>query len=82
MSVTIKIWLRHYATSRKVAGSIPGEVNFFFPIYLIFPATLGHGFYSSSKRNEYLKQKIMFLWSGELPMRRDYNLTTISEPTI
>jgi hypothetical protein len=22
--------LRHYATSRKVAGSIPNEVNFFF----------------------------------------------------
>jgi hypothetical protein len=23
-------WLRHYATSRKVAGSIPDEVNEFF----------------------------------------------------
>jgi hypothetical protein len=32
-------WLRHYATSRKVAGSIPDEViGFFFSIYLILPA--------------------------------------------
>jgi hypothetical protein len=29
-------WLRHYATSRKVAGSSPDEVDFFL-IYLILP---------------------------------------------
>jgi hypothetical protein len=29
---------RHYATSRKVAGSIPDEVIGFFSIYLILPA--------------------------------------------
>jgi hypothetical protein len=31
-------WLRHYATSRKVEGSSPDEVD--FSIYVIFPAAL------------------------------------------
>jgi hypothetical protein len=48
-------WLRNYATNRKVAGSIPDEVN--FPIYLIFPAALGLGVYSASNRNDYQKHK-------------------------
>jgi hypothetical protein len=46
-------WLRHYATNRKVAGSIPDEVNFY--IYLIFPVAPGPGVYSASNRNEYQK---------------------------
>jgi hypothetical protein len=50
-------WLRHYATSRKVACYRSDEVNEFFPIYLILPAVLGHGVYSASNRNEYQKQK-------------------------
>jgi hypothetical protein len=33
-------WLRHYAASRKVAGSIPDKVIRFFSIYLILPAAL------------------------------------------
>jgi hypothetical protein len=33
-----RIWLRHYATSRKVAGSSLNEENFLFD--LILPATL------------------------------------------
>jgi hypothetical protein len=33
-------WLRHCATSRKVAGSSLDEVDFFFSIYLILPAAL------------------------------------------
>jgi hypothetical protein len=33
--------LRHYAISQKIAGSRPDEVNKFFSIYLILPATLG-----------------------------------------
>jgi hypothetical protein len=48
--------LSHYATSRKVAGSRPDEVNEFFPIYLSLPAALGSGVYSASNRNEYQKQ--------------------------
>jgi hypothetical protein len=43
--------LRHYATSRKVAGSRPGEMNGFFPIYIILPAALGPEVYSASDRN-------------------------------
>jgi hypothetical protein len=49
--------LRHCATSWKVAGSRPDEVNYFFSIYLILPAALGPGVYSASDINEYQKQK-------------------------
>jgi hypothetical protein len=52
----VAYWLRHYATSRKIAGSRPDEVHF-FSIYLIFPAALGPGVYSASNRNDYQKQK-------------------------
>jgi hypothetical protein len=45
--------LRHYATNRKVAGSIPDEVKFY--VYLILPAALGPGVYSASNINEYQK---------------------------
>jgi hypothetical protein len=51
------MWLRHYATSRNVVGSRPDEVNGFFSIYIILPASLGPGAYSASNRNEYQKQK-------------------------
>jgi hypothetical protein len=44
-----------YATSRKVAGSIPDEV--IFSIYLILPAPLGPVVYSIFDRNENQKQK-------------------------
>jgi hypothetical protein len=47
-------WLRRYATSRKVVGSIPDVIAFFF-IYLISPAALG--VYSAFNRNEYQKQE-------------------------
>jgi hypothetical protein len=47
----------HYATSRKVAGSRPVEVNEFFTIYLILSAALGPGIYLASNRYEYQKQK-------------------------
>jgi hypothetical protein len=49
--------LKHYATSQKVVGSRPNEVNYLFSIYLILPAALGPGVYSASNRNEYQKQK-------------------------
>jgi hypothetical protein len=47
----------HCATSWKVVSSKPIEVNEFFSIYLILPATLGPGIYSASNRSEYQKQK-------------------------
>jgi hypothetical protein len=46
-------WLRHCATIRKVAGSIPDFIKF----SLFLPAALGPGVYSASDRNEYQKQK-------------------------
>jgi hypothetical protein len=52
---THNVWLGHYGTNRKVAGSRPDEMNFY--IYLILPATLGPGVQSASNRNEYQKQK-------------------------
>jgi hypothetical protein len=45
-------WVGHYATSRKVAGSISHEVIEFFSIYLILPQH-GPGVDSVSNRNEY-----------------------------
>jgi hypothetical protein len=36
----VALWLRHYAASRKVAGSSPDEMVFFFLIDLILPAAL------------------------------------------
>jgi hypothetical protein len=47
----------HYATSQKVAGSRPYEVNEFVSIYLVLPVTLGPGIYSAPKRNEYQKKE-------------------------
>jgi hypothetical protein len=37
----VRSWLWHYATTRKVAGSIPDEnIGFFFSVYLILQAVL------------------------------------------
>jgi hypothetical protein len=55
-------WLKHCVTSRKVGGSRPDEVIKLFSIYLIPPASLDHGVYSASNRNEYQKQKIKCFW--------------------
>jgi hypothetical protein len=69
--------LRYLATNRKVAGSRTNEVNELFSIYLI----LGPGAYSASDRNEYQKQKKMFLGSIARPALKADNLTAICEPT-
>jgi hypothetical protein len=53
-----------------------------FSIYLILPAVLGPGAHSASNRNEYQKQKIMFLGNRVRPVRRADNLTAISEPIV
>jgi hypothetical protein len=47
------VWLRHYATSRKVAGSIPDEVTGFFQLTLSFQPHYGRGIDSASNRSEY-----------------------------
>jgi hypothetical protein len=46
-------WLRHYATSRKVAGSIPDDVIRFFQCTESFQSHYGSGVDSAFKRNEY-----------------------------
>jgi hypothetical protein len=68
--------LRHYATSRKVAGSRLNEVNEFFSIYLILPTALGPKVYSASNRE--MRIRI----SRARPVRNDDNLTAICEPTV
>jgi hypothetical protein len=45
----------------NVVDSIPVEVIAFFQIILILIVALGTGLYSASNRNEYQKQKNMFL---------------------
>jgi hypothetical protein len=70
--------LRHYATNRKDAGSIPNEVIEFFSIYLIVPAALDPGVYSASNRNEYRKQKKKFLGSRALPARKTASPLSVS----
>jgi hypothetical protein len=52
----------------------PMRRRFSFSIYLILPAALGPGVYSASNRNEYQKQKNMFLGSRARPVR---GLTTL-----
>jgi hypothetical protein len=54
--------LGRYATSRKVADSVPDESIEFFSKYLILQAALGPGAYSASNRNEYQKQKNNVSW--------------------
>jgi hypothetical protein len=52
-------WLRHKATSRKVAGSRPDELNYFvFKFTKILSPALGPAVHSASNRNEYQEQKI------------------------
>jgi hypothetical protein len=53
--------LRHYATSWKVTGSRPIEVNEFFSIYLILPAALGLGFTQPLEEMSTRSIKIVFL---------------------
>jgi hypothetical protein len=52
----------------------------FFSIDLILPAALGPGFYSTSNRNEYQKQKEMFLGSRARLVSKADHLTAIYEP--
>jgi hypothetical protein len=61
-------------------GSIPDEMNELLSVYLILPAALGPGVHSTSNRNEYPKQKIMFLGSRIWAVCRADNLTAICEP--
>jgi hypothetical protein len=53
-----------------------------FSIYLILQAALGPRVHSASNRNEYQKQKKMFLGSRARSVRRAWNLTAICERSL
>jgi hypothetical protein len=48
-------------------------------LLIILPAALGLGPYSASNRNEYHKDKIMFLGSRARPVIKAYKLTAICQ---
>jgi hypothetical protein len=74
--------LKRYATRWNVASSSPDEVIEFFSIYLILPAALGPWVYSAFNRNEYFKQRKMFLGSKARPARKADNLAAICESIV
>jgi hypothetical protein len=51
-------------------------------MYTILPAALGPGVNSASNKNEYQKQKLMFLASSARPVCRADNLTALCETTV
>jgi hypothetical protein len=53
-----------------------------FSIHQILPAALRPGDSSASSKNEYQKQKIVFLGSKVRPVRIADNLTTIHKPIV
>jgi hypothetical protein len=53
-------WVRHCATSWKVEGPRPSEMNEFLLINLNLPVALGPGVYSAFDRNEYQKHRSVF----------------------
>jgi hypothetical protein len=71
-------WLRHYATSRKLAGSIPDEVIGFFnwpnPSSRIMALGSTHSLTEMSFRK--------LSGSNELPEHKADNLTAIYEPIV
>jgi hypothetical protein len=71
-------WLRHYATSRKVAGSIPDEVIG----YLILP-NLSSRTVALGSTQPVTEMSTRNLPGGEgRPARRADNLTAICEPIV
>jgi hypothetical protein len=72
-------WLRHYATSRKVADSRLSEVNeFFFNFLNPYGCTFTQSLTQMNTRN----RQILFLWSRARPVRRVDNLAAICEPIV
>ena len=67
-----RIWLRHYATNRKVAGSIPDGVIGFFPCHIPSGPTMTLGLTQPlieiSNRN--------VSWGYRRPVIKANNLTT------
>jgi hypothetical protein len=71
----------HYATIRKIAGSIPYAMNYFF-MYLILPAALDLEFTQPLIEMSTRNRKIMFLGSRARPMRKANNLAAVCKPNV
>jgi hypothetical protein len=71
-------WLRHYATSRKVAGSIPNKVTGFFNWPNTSTSTMALG--STQPLTEMSTRN--FPGCKGRPARGADNLTAIHEPTV
>jgi hypothetical protein len=74
--------LRHYATSWKVVGSRPDEMNkFFFNLPNPSGRNMPWGIRNFLQMSTG-SRKLMFLGSKERPVRKADNLTVICEPTV
>jgi hypothetical protein len=70
-------WLRHCATSQKIAGSSPNEVVGFFRFTSSYQPHCGPGVYSASDKST------RNLSGGKRrPARKADNLTAICEPIV
>jgi hypothetical protein len=72
------VWLRHYAASRKFAGSIPDDVNYFNS-----PNPSGRtrsGGFTQRLTEMSTRSRRMFLGSRARPVRRADDLSVICEP--
>jgi hypothetical protein len=74
--------LRHYTTSRKVAGSEPDEINYFFSIYLILPASLGLGFSEPLTESVPETEAKILLVSRARQMRENDTINAICQPIV
>jgi hypothetical protein len=78
MGTRLRSWLRHYATSRKVAGSIPDEVVGFFNLPNPSSHTMNLG--STQPLTEMSTRNLP---EGKgWPARKADNLTAIYEPIV
>jgi len=75
METAVAQWLRHCATNRKVAGSIPAGVSGFFIDIKSFRSHYGPGVDSAPNRNEYQEYFLGVKAAG--PVRKADNLSTI-----
>jgi hypothetical protein len=72
--------MRHYATTRKVTGSIPNEVIGFFQFTLSFEPPYGPGVNSASNRNEYQGSSYYVLDNSETTYRlKRYTVLTLPD---
>jgi hypothetical protein len=77
----VTYWLRHYATSQKIAGLRPNDVTF-FNLPNPFGSTRLWGSLSLLTEISIRNRKIVFLRSKVGPVHRADNLAAICEPAV